>query len=103
MKRDSTDNTTHLIRSFFANKTQNHLSGINMQVAVQKYMKLQMFPASSTDIQPLSQGQVYQDMRITNTQEGQKPLALKIRVMYTVSATGQQVNETKVINALPTN
>jgi hypothetical protein len=35
--------------------------------------------------------------------EGQKPLAVKIRVLYNFSATGQQVSETKVINALPSN
>jgi len=36
-----------------------------MQVAVQKYMKLQMFAANSTELAPLSPaGQVTQDMKI---------------------------------------
>jgi hypothetical protein len=33
--------------------------------------------------------------------EGQKPLALKIKVQYEIA--GQTVVETKVINSLPTN
>ena len=45
-------------------------------------------------------GQVTQDMKIQNSMERQKPLALKIRVLYTIAATGQEVAETKVINAL---
>ena len=70
---------------------------------MQKYMKLQMLPMTATDLPPLSAQGVTQDMKITNSLEGQKPLALKIRVLYFIPATGQQVNETKVINALPTN
>ncbi len=66
-------------------------------------MKLHMFPLTSTELPPYSPvGQVTQDMRIQNTLDGQKPLALKIRVLYTVSHGGQQVAETKTINALPT-
>ena len=73
-----------------------------MQVAVQKYMKLQILPATGTDLQPLIQNGVTQEMRITNTMEGQKPLSIKIRVLYTLQ-NGQQVNETKVLNTMPTN
>lgn len=35
--------------------------------------------------------------------EGQKPLALKIKVQYNVESTGQSIVETKVINSLPSN
>ena len=101
MKKEPSDNTTHLIRAFFVNKSQQQLIKLNLQVAVQKYMKLQMFQANSTEMQPYSQmGQVTQDMKIQNSMEGQKPLALKIRVLYTIAATGQEIAETKVINAL---
>ncbi len=54
MKKEPSDNTTHLIRAFFVNKTSQALSQLNMQVAVQKYMKLQMFAANSTELAPLS-------------------------------------------------
>ena len=32
----------HLVRALFSNKVASPLAGINLQVAVQKYMKLQM-------------------------------------------------------------
>lgn len=89
MKRDQADYTTHLIRAFFINKTSAALSGLNLQVAVQKYMKLQMFPATSTELAPMSANQVTQDMKIQNSLEGQKPLALKIRVLYNNIQSGQ--------------
>ena len=34
MKKEPSDNTTHLIRAFFVNKTTQALSQLNMQVAV---------------------------------------------------------------------
>ncbi len=34
MKKEASDNTTHLIRAFFVNKTSQALSQLNMQVAV---------------------------------------------------------------------
>jgi len=34
MKKDPTDFSTHLIRAFYQNKTSNHLTALNMQVAV---------------------------------------------------------------------
>lgn len=58
IKRDPTDASTHIIRAVYNNKSNAPLSALNMQVAVQKYMKLQMLPASSTDLAPYSQGQV---------------------------------------------
>jgi hypothetical protein len=48
-------------------------------------MKLQILPANGTDLNPLAQNGITQDMRITNTMEGQKPLSLKIRVIYALS------------------
>lgn len=59
-------------------------------------------PASGTELAPLAQNGLTQEMRITNTMEGQKPLSLKIKVNY-VTGNGQQVSETKVLNSLPTN
>lgn len=90
----------HLIRTYFSNKQDTLLTGINLQVAVQKYMKLQMQLPSGQELMPLSQNGITQDIRITNTMEGQKPLVLKIKVTYSIN--GKQVSETRVINSLPT-
>jgi AP-1 complex subunit gamma-1 len=72
----------HAIKIYYSNKTAMPMSQINLQVAVQKYMKLEILPATSSMMQPLAQNGITQDMKITNTLEGQKPLALKIKVNY---------------------
>ena len=41
-------------------------------------------------------------MKITNTLEGSKPMALKIKVSYTLQ-NGTRVEEQKLLNDLPTN
>ena len=91
----------HHIKAFFSNKSMGPITQVSLQVAVQKYMRLQLQGISSGDIAANSAQQVTQDMKIVNDQEGQKPLALKVRVAYTVN--GQAVVETKVLNQLPTN
>lgn len=53
---------------------------------------------SSSTIEAGSRQQVTQDMNIVNSMEGQKPIALKIRVGYTMN--GQNIVEQKVINNL---
>lgn len=40
-------------------------------------------------------------MQIVNSEEGKKPIALKIKVQYV--SNGQTVTEMKVINTLPSN
>ena len=61
------------------------LSAVTLQVAVQKYMRMTLQGISSSEIQAGSRMQVTQDMNIVNSQDGQKPLALKIRVAYTLN------------------
>jgi AP-1 complex subunit gamma-1 len=69
-------------------------------VAVQKYMTLKLQQISKPTLGPNAQRDATQEMTIVNTLEGQKPLALKIRVTYSVN--GQNVDQTKVLNSLPT-
>ena len=75
------------IKAHFTNKTMGQLTGVTLQVAVQKYMKMTLQGISSSTLEAGSAKQVTQDMHIVNTMEGQKPLALKIRVVYN-TATG---------------
>ena len=83
------------IKAFFSNNSMAPLSAVTLQVAVQKYMRMNLQGISSTEIPPGSRQQVTQDMNIVNTQEGQKPLAVKIRVSYTTN--GQNIVQQKVI------
>ena len=41
---------THIITAHYKNKLQCSISGVNMQVAAQKYMALKMQPASGTSL-----------------------------------------------------
>eukprot|EP00347_Sterkiella_histriomuscorum_P007654 403348089 len=95
------DPQTLAVKAYFSNTSQQQVTGVNLQVAVQKYMKLNIMQATGQDLRPLQQDGLTQDMKLNNSLDGQKPYALKIRVLYTLTQTGQQVNETKVINGLP--
>ena len=55
-------------------------------------MKMTLQGITSSAVEGGSQKQVTQDMHIVNTMEGQKPLALKIRLVYN-TAGGQNVVE----------
>lgn len=41
-------------------------------------------------------------MKITNTMEGEKPLSIKIKIIYTTQ-NGGKVEDTKVLNDMPSN
>jgi AP-1 complex subunit gamma-1 len=51
-------------------------------VAVPKYLKLEILPASSMTVPPNSSGNVTQEMKITNTQQGEKNIMLKLKLTY---------------------
>ena len=48
-----------------------------------KYLKLEMFPASSTVIPPHSHGAVTQEIRVINSMHGEKNIMLKLKIGYT--------------------
>ena len=57
-------------KAYFSNSQMLPLSQVALQVAVQKYMKMNLAGITSQEIQPNSKHQVTQDMNIVNTQEG---------------------------------
>ena len=52
------------------------------QAAVPKYLKLEMLPASSSSIPPNSSGAVTQEIRVVNSQQGEKNIMLKLKIGY---------------------
>lgn len=62
-------------------------------------MRLTLSQISSQEIPAGSSRSITQEMNIVNSQEGSKPLALRLRISY--SYNGQQIVETKTINKLP--
>jgi hypothetical protein len=49
---------------------------------VPKYLKLEMLPASSSSIPPNSSGAVTQEIRVVNSQQGEKNIMLKLKIGY---------------------
>jgi hypothetical protein len=66
----------------YSNQSGAQIDNLNFQAAVPKYLKLDMFPPSNAIVPPFSQGAVTQEMRLTNSQQGQKNIMLKLKIGY---------------------
>jgi AP-1 complex subunit gamma-1 len=61
------------------------VTSLALQAAVPKYLQLRLEPASGTSLPPAgaaAAASVTQRMHVTNSAQGQKPLALRLRVVY---------------------
>jgi len=67
----------------------------NSQAAVPKYLKLEMLPASATVIPSNTSGQVSQEIRLINSQQGEKNIMLKLKIGY--KAGGNPVTNAQII------
>ncbi|XP_020593385.1 AP-1 complex subunit gamma-2-like [Phalaenopsis equestris] len=77
-------NVTH-IKATFTNKSSNTYTDFIFQAAVPKFIQLHLDPASSSTIPPSGTGSIMQTLSVTNSQHGQKPLAMRIRMAYKVN------------------
>jgi AP-1 complex subunit gamma-1 len=96
-KKDN-QNTAHIVTKF-NNKSSSQINNVVFQVAVQKHCKLNMNPISSNTIPAYSNGNVTQIMKIENTAQGQKAIALKLKVVYDIN--GMTQTQEKVVNSFP--
>jgi len=87
------------IEASFSNSTGAQMDGLNFQVAVPKYMQLQMKPPSTTTVPPNNSGKATQSFRLANSMHGQKPLILKIKLEYT--SMGTPVSEMGTVDNFP--
>jgi len=92
------NNTAHIVTKF-NNKSSSQINNVVFQVAVQKHCKLNMNPISSNTIPAFSNGNVTQIMKIENTAQGQKAIALKLKVVYDINGMSQ--TQEKVVNSFP--
>lgn len=69
------------------------------QAAVPKFMQLKLDAASGNRLQPHGSGSITQLLHITNTQHGIKPIALRLRISFSVD--GQQRLEQAEVKDLP--
>lgn len=87
-KPDSFNKQQSLLIARCRNLASDTIVGFNLQVAVPKYITMEMEPPSSTTI-PVTAGNgsnfVTQKIKVTNTMLGTKNLMLKVKVGFTVN------------------
>eukprot|EP00741_Cyanophora_paradoxa_P019858 tig00000217_g19166.t1 len=76
------DPQTTMVGVLFSNNNATPVNNVVLQAAVPKYIKLQMLPASGTSLPPNAVGAITQQIRITNTLFGQKPVVMKLKLDF---------------------
>ncbi|EGR32940.1 hypothetical protein IMG5_065960 [Ichthyophthirius multifiliis] len=84
LKCEKTNENTTQIKAEFGNKTNELITNLILQVAVQKHNKLNMNPLTSTQIKPNNFTDTNQLMIIINSMQGQKNIMIKIKIQYTI-------------------
>jgi len=97
--KDAANPSVTAIEASFTSSVPAPISGLNFQVAVPKYMKLQMSPASGTTVPPSGSGKVTQLFKVANSMHGQKPVLLRIKIDFGVN--GQNFSETGQVDSFP--
>ena len=82
----------------FTNNAGAPMHGMNLQVAVPKYIAMEMQPPSSTTV-PIGSGQVTQKITVTNSMLGTKNLVLKVKVGF--SLNGQKIDHMATCSSFP--
>jgi len=97
-QKDANPSVT-IVDAAFSNAQGSPMTGFGFQVAVPKFMKLQMSPASSDTLPPMSSGAVTQQFKLANSLHGQKPLLVKLKIDFTFN--GQPMSEMAQVENFP--
>merc|ERR1719450_733860 len=97
--KDAANPAVTSIVATYTNSQQMPMEGFNFQVAVPKYMKLQMNPASGSSVPPMNSGSVTQAFKVANSMHGEKPVALRIKIDYSLG--GVPVSEMAAVENFP--
>jgi AP-1 complex subunit gamma-1 len=101
-KPDTWNKQNSLLVAKFINTTDAPLYGLHLQVAVPKYVTMEMKPPTSTTV-PVTGGSsmkhVTQTISVTNTLLGTKNLMLKLKASFT--AKGVKVEHTATCSGFP--
>uniref|UniRef100_A0A1D1YK71 AP-1 complex subunit gamma n=1 Tax=Anthurium amnicola TaxID=1678845 RepID=A0A1D1YK71_9ARAE len=74
-----------LIQATFTNLSSNDYIDFLFQAAVPKFIQLHLDPASSSTLPANGTGTMTQSLSVSNSQHGQKTLAMRIRIAYKVN------------------
>jgi len=97
--KDAANPSVTAIEATFTNSLPAPIGALNFQVAVPKYMKLQMSPASGNVVPPNNSGKLTQVFKVANTMHGQKPVLVRTKIDFT--ANGQPFSETGQVDTFP--
>ncbi|XP_010414608.1 PREDICTED: AP-1 complex subunit gamma-2 [Camelina sativa] len=95
-KKPENPQTTDIVGNF-TNLSPNVYTDFLFQAAVPKFLQLHLDPASSNSLP--ANGSIKQTMRVTNSQQGKKPIVMRMRVGYKIN--GKDVLEEGQINNFP--
>lgn len=87
------------ITATYTNSTAAPINDFVFQAAVPKFMQLKLEPATGTALMPYGGAPVVQKLLINNTMHGQKNLAMRLRIAYSMS--GQPVLEQAEVSNFP--
>ncbi|KAJ0960403.1 hypothetical protein J5N97_007947 [Dioscorea zingiberensis] len=87
------------IKATFTNLSSNMYTDFLFQAAVPKFVQLHLDPASSNILPASGNGSITQSLSLTNTQHGQKALAMRFRIAYKVN--NQDMLEQGQVNNFP--
>ncbi|BDA45799.1 AP-1 complex subunit gamma-1 [Coccomyxa sp. Obi] len=85
------------ITATFTNSGAAPVTGFSLQAAVPKFMQLKLDPASGSTLAPMGAGNASQQLHVTNSMHGQKPLVMRLRIAYTLG-TEAKLEQVEVKN-----
>ena len=93
-------NQKSLLVAHFKNTSGAAILGLNLQIAVPKFVTMQMDPPSSTTVPPGVNGSaVTQKITVTNAMLGTKNLVLKVKLSF--SSQGQTMEHMATCSGFP--
>jgi AP-1 complex subunit gamma-1 len=95
----STPNISRILVRF-NNLTPANMDNLVFQAAVPKYLKLDMQPATSTTVPGNTQGVVSQEIRVTNSNHGEKPIMLKLKLGYSQNGATVSVGIPRLLTVI---
>jgi AP-1 complex subunit gamma-1 len=100
-KPDTWNKQKSVLIAKFTNHTPEPIVGLNLQVAVPKYVTLEMQPPTSTTVPPSGNNnkQVTQTIQVTNSMLGTKNLMLKLKLCFT--SKGQKIEHMATQSGFP--
>ncbi|KAN0009607.1 hypothetical protein ACTFIU_006904 [Dictyostelium citrinum] len=73
------------INMVITNTGSSPITNFSLQAAVPKYLKIQLLAPSSTVIPPNNSGEVTQVSKVLNSQQGQKPILLRLKLDFQIN------------------